>query len=75
MWTQEKWARFINQRTMDNAAASARIRRKDAREEMVLSIFKWLKMARADFPAVGARVDDTRLRIIAEMVADAFLAA
>lgn len=50
--------------------------KQDAEREAVIgSVYRWLTMARNDFPELAQRISDDRLRAIAEGVADQFLAA
>lgn len=68
----EAWRQRAHRERME---IETRNQRKDDRETLVLAIFRWLSMARADFPDIGARVSDEKLRVIAENVADAFLSS
>lgn len=71
----ENWHRATNERMREIARLQAQARKDDRREAVIGSVFRWLSMARADFPELGARISDARLREIAAGVADAFLGA
>ena len=73
MWTPERYFAATAERMRETERLRARNRKQAEREAVIASCFRWLSMARADFPELGARLPDARLREIAVVAADMFL--